>query len=260
MKPNPYNQYRHPAPRRKKQQKSMIAEILSLQMGICAALLGLWGISMKFDIPWAALPQQAAEQALAQPEIVLPAVRLPKWPQSGPWMQAVEAFLHQYIYDNDDQPMGGYEPVSSAENMSNPPEGSTFRQVTVQGELTTPISGRITSPFGYRIHPITQEQDFHTGIDIAAAEGTAIHAAASGTVVEADHSSSYGNYLILRHSDGFQTVYCHCSRLIAKEGDRVRKGDRIAAVGSTGISTGPHLHFEARVEGQRTDPLWVLPV
>lgn len=102
----------------------------------------------------------------------------------------------------------------------------------------------ISAGFGYN-NPIRTE-DFHSGIDLAAAEGTEIYAAASGTVIVADYNYENGNYVIIDHGDEFATAYYHCSELLCEEGDEVEAGDRIAAVGSTGFATGPHLHFEIR--------------
>ena len=79
-------------------------------------------------------------------------------------------------------------------------------------------------------------------------------------MTEAGWSDIYGNYLVVSHSENFQTKYAHCSRLIAQQGDVLRQGERIALVGSTGVSTGPHLHFECIVEELRCDPLWLLPL
>ena len=174
--------------------------------------------------------------------------------------EAVETFLNQYIYE-EPQGMGGYYPLAEIPfSAAEAPEGMSFRQIAAEQELCTPLTGSITSPFGYREHPITGEADFHTGIDIAAAEGTAIYCAADGKVTEAGCSDTYGNYLVITHSDNFQTKYAHCSRLIAQQGDVLRQGERIALVGSTGVSTGPHLHFECIVEELRCDPLWLLPL
>ncbi len=103
-------------------------------------------------------------------------------------------------------------------------------------------------------HPITGELDFHYGDDLAMAEGTAILAAADGTVVTAGSHSSYGNYLILEHSGRLRTLYAHCSALLVEVGDTVQAGDTIALVGSTGQATGPHLHFEVIGDGTRLDP------
>lgn len=198
-----------------------------------------------------------------QPELTL---TMPEEEQWQEWQESVAAFLNQYIYEEspDTAAMGGLHPVNPLSQLpfssAKPPEGMTFRQVQTQYQLTAPLSGSITSPFGYRQHPITGDLDFHTGIDLAAGEGTAIHCAADGRVTEAGWSDSYGNYLVVQHSDNFSTKYAHCSRLIAQQGDVLRRGERIALVGSTGISTGPHLHFECIVEELRCDPLWLLPL
>ena len=121
--------------------------------------------------------------------------------------------------------------------------------------LSSPISGWISSEFGYRTHPITDKLDYHTGVDIAAAQGEDILAAAAGTVVETGESNSLGLYVILQHGNAVQTVYGHCSKILTREGARVKAGTRIALVGSTGVSTGPHLHFEIRIGGSPVDPI-----
>ena len=118
---------------------------------------------------------------------------------------------------------------------------------------------RISSPYGWRIHPIYKIRKFHNGIDIAAYEGTDIVAALSGTVTKAEWSDSYGWFVLLYHGDGMTTLYGHCSKLLVKAGDYVERGQRIALVGTTGVSTGPHLHFEVRIDGETRDPMDYLP-
>lgn len=125
-------------------------------------------------------------------------------------------------------------------------------------EMTVPVTGTITSGFGYRTHPIYGTYLFHSGVDIGTESGTPISAALSGTVETAEYSSSYGYYIILSHSDSVKTVYAHCSELLKSVGDTVSKGETIALVGSTGVSTGPHLHFEVRTGGICINPLWIL--
>ncbi len=120
-----------------------------------------------------------------------------------------------------------------------------------------PVRGPITSDFGYRY--IFGENNFHRGIDIAASAGTAINAAADGTVIFAGVKGTYGNLVILSHSNGFLTYYAHCSKLLVNVGDSITQGQPIAAVGSTGRSTGPHCHFEVRYENKPIDPLCYLP-
>lgn len=118
-----------------------------------------------------------------------------------------------------------------------------------------PINGWISSPFGYRKHPIFKRLLFHTGIDIAAPYGTEIKAADSGVVIYAGRWGGYGNATIIDHGDNISTVYAHQARIIVQKGDAVTKGDLIGYVGSTGFSTGPHLHFEVRVNGGVVNPL-----
>jgi len=105
---------------------------------------------------------------------------------------------------------------------------------------------RIASNFGYRIHPVTKRKSFHAGLDLPAKHGTPIYAPASGVVEYAAKKGAYGNFLLIAHSYGFKTAYGHLSRYIVKSGDYVTKGQKIAYVGSTGRSTGPHLHYEIR--------------
>ncbi len=117
-----------------------------------------------------------------------------------------------------------------------------------------PTVGRISSGFGMRFHPIDRRMKFHAGMDIAAPIGTPIKAAADGIVTFAGVKKGYGNVVIVTHDDGTETFYAHASRLFVEEGQTVKAGTTIAAVGSTGKSTGPHLHFEVRENGQPVDP------
>ncbi|RKJ05950.1 peptidase M23 [bacterium D16-54] len=117
-----------------------------------------------------------------------------------------------------------------------------------------PASSRITSGFGARTSPTEGASSNHQGIDIGAASGSSILAAASGTVVIATYSYSAGNYIMINHGGGVYTVYMHCSQLLASEGQDVIQGQTIAKVGSTGYSTGPHLHFGIRANGQYVNP------
>lgn len=128
----------------------------------------------------------------------------------------------------------------------------------VGGSMTWPCpsSQRVTSTFGMRKHPILRKYKMHTGVDIAADKGAAIVAANSGTVIMAGYDSSgYGNMVVIDHGGGITTLYAHASKLLVKVGDKVKAGQNIAKVGSTGLSTGNHLHFEVRVNGEPVDPM-----
>jgi murein DD-endopeptidase MepM/ murein hydrolase activator NlpD len=124
--------------------------------------------------------------------------------------------------------------------------------------LKAPISGKIRSGFGMRRDPINGRMRFHEGVDIVAPRGAAIRAAASGKVVFAGRNHGYGNMVMLQHADGRRTLYAHAERLMVRTGQTVSSGQTIAAVGSTGHSTGPHLHFEVREAQGPVNPLTVL--
>lgn len=118
-----------------------------------------------------------------------------------------------------------------------------------------PIMGRINSPFGWRRHPITRRQDFHTGIDIKASRGAVIRCARDGRVAYAGWMGGYGKVAVIEHAGGQSTLYAHCSTLLLKQGAAVKQGENIARVGTTGRSTGPHLHFEVRNGNSPVNPL-----
>ena len=138
-------------------------------------------------------------------------------------------------------------------------ENTSFSPTAVTVPIVRPVrGGRYSSKFGYRTNPITHAYSFHTGLDIAVPAGTKIHAAFHGQVRAVGEDSRAGKYIILRHDDGMETFYCHCRSIDAAEGDTVDAGDVIARVGSTGWSTGPHVHFEVRKNGERLNPLQFL--
>ena len=123
------------------------------------------------------------------------------------------------------------------------------------GDMMRPVSGPVTSPFGWRMHPILRYQRLHTGVDFGVGYGTPIHAADSGVVIYATSMGGYGNVIIVDHGRGISTLYAHQSSLAVGSGTRVSRGQTVGYVGSTGLSTGPHLHFEVRVNGNPVDPM-----
>ena len=134
--------------------------------------------------------------------------------------------------------------------------GSTSTGTTQVGGYTYPLpSGYryVTSKFGYRNHPVTGVYKLHTGVDISAPNGTAIYAAQSGTVIIAGYSSAWGNYVVINHGGGITTLYAHMSKILTTKGATVSAGTQIGRVGSTGYSTGNHLHFEVRQNGSYQD-------
>ncbi len=125
-------------------------------------------------------------------------------------------------------------------------------------QTAAPVEGHPTDVYGWRTHPITGEENFHHGLDLAAPMGTEIHAFADGYVDFIGEGDSYGQYIQLRHSDRVTTLYAHCSELLLQPGTPVKMGDTIALVGDTGMATGPHLHFEVQVDGVWHDPAYYL--
>ena len=138
-------------------------------------------------------------------------------------------------------------------------EGRMMPQAGGTGQLAWPVNGEITSPFGWRVHPIWGTQIFHAGLDIGADYGDPVHAADSGTVVYAGWMGGYGNAVMIDHGGGMVTLYGHNSSITVGEGEQVSKGQTIALAGSTGNSTGPHCHFEVRIHGEVVSPLQYLP-
>ena len=145
---------------------------------------------------------------------------------------------------------------NSSSNSSSSNQSSSSGSTKPTGNFTWPCpsSRRITSEYGYRVHPILGTKRLHNGIDIGASTGSSIVAADGGTVVGASYSSSMGYYVMINHGNGITTVYMHCSSLLVSSGQKVSKGQQIARVGSTGLSTGPHLHFSVMKNGSYVNP------
>lgn len=121
-----------------------------------------------------------------------------------------------------------------------------------------PCAGEVSSEFGNRIHPVTGVIKNHNGIDIAVAEGTEVYACDSGLIDFAGYNDGSGNYVVISHTDGYTSLYLHLSKLMVQKGDSVQKGDLVGLSGSTGIATGPHLHFEIKKDGIYQNPREVI--
>ena len=164
---------------------------------------------------------------------------------------ALLAGWETYLTANDDVPelpaLGG-------------PAAMVGRAAAARGALALPARGPVTSSFGPRVHPVTGAQRLHAGLDIGAASGVPVVAAAPGTVSFAGDVGGYGRTVMVDHGGGVTTLYGHQSSLDVSTGDRVSAGARLGRVGATGVATGPHLHFEVRVNGVPQDPAaWLRP-
>jgi murein DD-endopeptidase MepM/ murein hydrolase activator NlpD len=150
------------------------------------------------------------------------------------------------LYDTSvlEQPQAFDEPLPQD-------EVSKFHEMETHAPV---MLARISSEFGERPNPLGKGHVFHRGIDLAAPAGAPVYAVAEGTVVRATTEKTYGKLVVINHHNGYSTLYAHNSQLMVKVGERVKVGQQIAKVGSTGRSTGPHLHFEIHRDGERVDP------
>lgn len=163
--------------------------------------------------------------------------------------------------ENTSEPESGAPPEETpsdaGEGGGELPEGASAEHPELGlSDTVTPVSGELTSAFGYRDHPVNGEYTFHSGVDLAADKGTAVAAFAAGTVDFVGESEAYGLYIQLDHGNGVTTFYCHCSELCARKGEQVSAGQTIAKVGDTGNATGAHLHLEIRKDGALLNPLY----
>lgn len=126
--------------------------------------------------------------------------------------------------------------------------------------ITVPAHGAVSSLFGYRNDPISGAHKLHSAVDIAVDEGTKVSAAWDGIVTKAGYDDTAGNYVWMVHKNGCETLYCHCSKILVSAGDVIRAGETVALSGNTGYSTGPHLHFGIKKDGEMIDPLNYLTV
>lgn len=152
----------------------------------------------------------------------------------------------------------GSSAIEREANFKNPPSTADFSPYMIFAAKEKPLSEyTVTSDFGYRYDPSTYYESFHTGIDLAAAEGTVISAAFSGKVLVSENDPWYGNYVLIEHNESLCTLYAHCKELYVTVGQQVSCGQKIASVGSTGNATGNHLHFEIRIDMKYRDPSWI---
>ena len=157
--------------------------------------------------------------------------------------------------------------IARANNLRDPGflrEGQQLLIPSVGGgrvleSLRWPVKGSISSGYGWRTHPVYKNRQFHGGIDIAVPTGTIVRAAASGTVIQAENMGGFGLGVVIDHGGGVTTWYGHNSRLLVKKGDKVVRGQAIANSGNTGVSTGPHLDFRIKINGNTVNPLLWLP-
>lgn len=190
--------------------------------------------------------------------------------------EALETFKNQIQNENEDLPQPSENVTEVVADDSQKTETKTVNRTineTVDKSETTdipvnasmngyafnqimqrPVSGEITSEFGFREHPVYGGERFHTGLDIGVEEGTPVKSAFAGKVSFAGYDDSFGNYVEISHGNNIKTLYCHLQSIYADKNDLVEAGQTIGFVGQTGVATGPHLHFEIRINGISYDP------
>ncbi len=159
------------------------------------------------------------------------------------------------ISDPNDLVLGQLLILPDVETAPVPQAGTASRSAV----FSWPLTGSISSTFGWRVHPITNNTRYHEGIDIAAPSGTTVRAAGAGTVTHASWMGGYGRLVIISHGNGLETRYGHLSSYVVKSGQKVKSGEVVGYVGQSGDATGPHCHFEVRKNGQVRNPRDYLP-
>ena len=157
-------------------------------------------------------------------------------------------------------PVAAFKESQAAYESLGIPKNVTYEMPEIAESLTLPVSGPVTSGFGYRAHPSDGQTRFHYGLDIGAGEGSEAAAALDGTVAAVGDSTTYGLYVILEHSGGVKSLYAHLREIRVADGDQVKAGDTVGLVGSSGNATGPCLHLELIVNGSYVNPSYYLPL
>ena len=162
-------------------------------------------------------------------------------------LATTEQMIEQLILQIDSQKNNSSESRELAENPNPTPFFSSIPNIK-------PVTGSITSGFGRRLHPIYNVTLFHTGIDFSAAEGTRVHSTGDGVVAFSGYDKGYGQKVIISHGYGYKTIYAHLSKSLVRQGQRIQRGEIIALSGNTGVSTGPHLHYEVLKDNVKVNP------
>lgn len=227
--------------------------VLSLQILICGLiLLCVVGIRMA-SLPLYETFQAGYRQIRYQGLVLSGEEKLVKFAGAALRDVSVQAMEAMKQISDGSVPALGYGAGGWSRRMV--PEGSSLEAIEPENALSLPIRGyTVTSGYGWRSDPFTGKTDFHTGIDLAVAEGTGIHPAWNGIVQKSVWNASYGNYVQILHENGLVTRYCHMQYIFVRQGQQVSSEDVLGTVGQTGAATGPHLHFELFCNDVRYDP------
>ena len=228
--------------------------ILIAQMAVCLAMLAFVLLVRQTDPELYRQMGQQYQAALEQGVDLSGQQELVKFTEDA--VAKIRDAAQQAV--EEAAPAGGGVNHSSA---AGAPAGYSLGGYTLSQAPALPLEQFwVSSAYGHRTHPITGEEDFHGGLDLAAAEGTPVACVLDGVVLQTGTSDSYGNYVRVLHSGDFVSTYNHLSAYEVKPGQRLQKGQKLGEVGSTGMSTGPHLHLEFLLHGIRVDPAVALGV
>lgn len=237
-------------------EKQTPNHLLRMQLVLCAALVLLAAAGRQLALPLYEQCRSAYQAAL-------------EWGVSFSGEQELIKFAGatlEGVRESVRQAMAGVDEAQEIQTLTGAggqlaaiwpkvPEGYSTKSYLPKFTLEQPIAGyNVTSDYGWRKHPTTKKSDFHTGVDLAVAEGTQIHPAVEGIVLKTDYNASYGNYVLLLHTDGVATRYCHMQYVFVRPGEAVTLESVLGTVGQTGVATGPHLHFELLHDDTRYDP------
>lgn len=169
-----------------------------------------------------------------------------------------ETSIHTGMINMDSLTNTDYKPSEESILSYSPPNGASFAPYFILGKKIIPVTGHITSNYGYRISPINHEPEFHSGIDISAPMNTDIKSLLSGKILNVAYDAISGNYVTVQHSTNTEIMYAHCKEVKVKIDDWVDAGQIIGSVGDTGKVTGPHLHIQVKIDGVIFDPIWII--
>lgn len=227
------------------------------QLVVCLAVIGFVILMQKTNHEFYLQMGQEYKAALEQGVEITGDHDLLKFTEEAV-AQVRDAAQEMLDSNTTEQGAGGWNPTSS---QNQPPEGFSLQNCTLKQTPTLPLEQfTVTSEYGFRKHPITGESDFHGGLDLAAAEGTPILSVLPGIVLQVGTSNSYGNYVKVLHQGNLVSTYNHMQGASVKQGQMIQQGQQVGTVGSTGVSTGPHLHLEFLLNGIRVNPALSLEI
>ena len=242
---------------KEKKQEEDVNYLFLAQLVVCLAIVGFVFLMQKTNNQFYVEMGDGYKTALEQGVELTGEHELLKFTEDA--VSHVRDAAKQLIGDSQpvQQGAGGWNPT----NTQQAPAGFSLGGYTLREAPSLPLEQfTVTSEYGFRKHPITSESDFHGGLDLAAAEGTPIQAVLPGVVLQVGTSNSYGNYVKILHKDNLVSTYSHMQGATVTQGQKIEKGQQVGNVGSTGISTGPHLHLEFLLNGVRVNPALALEI